>query len=196
MDGFVEDTYGQYGKRGDGNNNVKCIIFWKKKKTFCILAEAVSERVNAVEQQGVMTKSGFWVVLVFLTKAAAVRDWWQVGVFDQVLLILSLFFFFFFIYLFIFYFMRHHSVPLFLLFNSFHFPNHFLSIFQPFPPPFATIAPLDSPSPPLLTTTLLLSYLPLSRPQISPANSTSTNIASFSREIPGLFHLGLFVRPV
>ncbi|CBI40692.3 unnamed protein product, partial [Vitis vinifera] len=90
--------------------------------------------------------------------------------------------------------MRHHSIPLFLLFISFHFPNHLLSIFQPFPSPFATIAPFDTPSPPLLTTTLLLSYLPL--PQFSPANSTSTNIGSFSRKIPGLFHLGLFVRPV
>ena len=34
LDGSLEDTYGQYGKRGDGNNNVKCIIFWKKKKNF------------------------------------------------------------------------------------------------------------------------------------------------------------------
>ena len=123
-------------------------------------------------------------------------EWWQVGVFDRVTglpshslsLSLSLFILFYFFLWDI------TSIPLFLLFISFHFPNHLLSIFQPFPSPFATIAPFDTPSPPLLTTTLVLSYLPL--PQFSPANSTSTNIGSFSRKIPGLFHLGLFARPV
>ena len=70
------------------------------------------------------------------------------------------------------YFMRHHSIPLFLLFNSFHFPNHFLSIFQPFPPPFATIA--NHYSPPLLS------------PPLPPPNlSCKFNFNEYSFIFPG-----------
>ena len=123
-------------------------------------------------------------------------EWWQVGVFDRVTglpshslsLSLSLF-----LFIYLFFYETSLNTTIFIIYFL-SFPNHLLSIFQPFPSPFATIAPFDTPSPPLLTTTLLLSYLPL--PQFSPANSTSTNIGSFSRKIPGLFHLGLFVRPV